>query len=82
MAFARRRLPNDLPDERVRHLAARIHSLGARPLFELFRELAHGAELHTTLEAYARLAPLASFIRANGGDRLPQLRVAAGTACI
>jgi hypothetical protein len=51
-------------------------------LFELFCELANGASLHPTLEAYARLAPLSGFIRELGGDHLPSLRVAAGTGFV
>jgi hypothetical protein len=56
---------------RLRHLARQIHALGERPLYELFRELEAGAELMPTLETYARLYPLAEFIAAFGGDRLP-----------
>ena len=56
---------------RLRHLARQIHALGERPLYELFLELERGAELHDTLERYARLFPLAEFIAAFGGDRLP-----------
>ena len=60
------------PDVRLRYLAARIHGLGPRPLYELLRQLDAGAELHPTLEAYARLP--AKFIAAHGGDRLMPLR--------
>jgi hypothetical protein len=56
---------------RLRLLAARIHALGERPLYELLVELDRGAPLEPRLEAYARLAPLAGFIRDHGGDRLP-----------
>ena len=42
---------------RLRHLAARIHELGERPLYELFLELEHGADLHNTLELYAAASP-------------------------
>jgi hypothetical protein len=73
-------VPPSVPDARLRRLAAEIYLLGPRPLYELFRELAHGAELHPTLEAYARLSPLAGFIRVHDGHRLPSLRVAGGTA--
>jgi hypothetical protein len=60
---------------RLRRLAAEIHALGPRPLFELLQELNTGAELASTLERYARLAPLAGFIAVNDGDRLaPALR--------
>ena len=60
---------------RLRHLAARIHELGERPLYELFLELERGADLHDTLERYARLSPLAEFIAALGGDRFAKPRV-------
>jgi hypothetical protein len=59
------------------HLARQIHALGERPLFELFRELKRGADLHDTLERYARLSPLAEFIAALGGDRLAKPRIVA-----
>ncbi len=60
---------NNLP--RLRFLAARIHSLGPRPLYELLRELADGGDLEMILERYAQLAPLAGFIAQLDGDRLP-----------
>ena len=59
-----------IPMPRIKYLARRIHSLGERPLAELFIELAAGGDLHAVLEDYARLAPAADFIRALGGDRL------------
>jgi hypothetical protein len=59
-----------VPDVRLRRLARQIHTLGERPLFELFRELNAGADLHPTLEIYARIAHLADFIRAQDGDHL------------
>ena len=65
-----------VPDARLRYLAGRIHALGERPLFELLRELDGGADLHPTLEAYARLP--AEFIAAHGGDRLIPLRAVDG----
>jgi hypothetical protein len=60
---------------RLRHLAARIHELGERPLYELFLELERGTDLHNTLERYARLSPLAEFIaaRRNRGRPLTAL---------
>jgi hypothetical protein len=54
---------------RLRNLAQRIHCLGDRPLFELFAELAAGADLFDTLERYARLDPF--IVAALGGDLLP-----------
>jgi hypothetical protein len=64
-----------MTDARLRLLAGRIHRLGPRPLYELLRELDAGAELGPRLEAYARLAPLADFIHAFGGDQLPAPRL-------
>ncbi len=58
-------------DARLRRLAGRLHSLGERPLYEFLRELARGAEPWAALEAYGRLAPLATFIATHDGDRLP-----------
>jgi hypothetical protein len=64
-----------LPRERLACLARRIHRLGERPLYELFRELASGAPLLPRLERYARLeADYGDFIRALSGDRLTPLR--------
>jgi hypothetical protein len=60
-----------IPETRLRHLARQVHSLGDRPLFELFRELEAGEELADALERYAEISPYAGFIAANGGDRLP-----------
>ena len=48
------------------------------PDFELFRELDGGGALRSALDRYARIAPLAGFVAADGGDRLPQLRVVGG----
>jgi len=54
---------------RLRHLAARIHALGPRPLFELFSELAAGADLVPRLERYAVLDP--QVVRFLGGSDMP-----------
>jgi hypothetical protein len=62
------------PRARLAYLAIRIHALGPRPLYELFRELEAGAPLIERLERYAALFPLADFILEHGGDRLPTLR--------
>jgi hypothetical protein len=73
----RARLPTEairVPAPRLQHLARQIHALGERPLFELFRELERGADLHGALERYARLAPFAAFIAENGGRDLPKMR--------
>ena len=48
-----------IPVPRIHYLARCIHSLGERPLAELFIELAAGGGLHGVLERDARLAPLA-----------------------
>jgi len=58
-------------EARLRYLAAKIHQLGPRALFQLLSELADGADLLSVLERYARIAPLAGFISCLGGDRLP-----------
>jgi hypothetical protein len=55
-----------LPDVRLRHLARQVHSLGERPLFELLKELAAGADPVERFERYARLP--ADVIAAHGGD--------------
>ena len=67
-----------VPRERLARLARKIHRLGERPLFELFRELATGANLHECLERYAALAPLTGLIQSLSGDRLPRPRVIRG----
>jgi hypothetical protein len=46
-----------------------LHSLGVRPLYELFRELAAGADLMPSLESYAALDP--AIVHALGADRMP-----------
>jgi hypothetical protein len=63
--------PNEIPIARLQYLANTIHKLGPRPLYQLLRELADGADLATALERYARLGPLAGFISCFGGDQLP-----------
>jgi N6-adenosine-specific RNA methylase IME4 len=50
--------------ERLRYLAGRIHALGPRPLYELFREFDNGAPLSPALERYADLSAYRDFIRA------------------
>jgi hypothetical protein len=46
-----------IPRERIRHLAARIHDLGPRPLAELLIEfeLEEGGLFHQKLEQYTAL---------------------------
>lgn len=56
-------------DGRLRYLARQVHRLGERPLYELLREIANGADLAIRLEVYARLP--ADFIKSYGGDVLP-----------
>jgi hypothetical protein len=62
---------NEISIARLQYLANRIHKLGPRPFFELLRELASGADLMFVLERYARIEPLAGFIKHLNGDRLP-----------
>jgi hypothetical protein len=66
------------PPERLRRLAAELHSLGERALFEFLLELSHGADPWARLERYAALAPLAPFIAAHDGDRLSPPRIIDG----
>jgi hypothetical protein len=61
----------ELDCNRLRYLVGQIHKLGPRPLFELLRELASGADLSSALERYAKLGPLTNFISHLGGDQLP-----------
>lgn len=56
-------------DLRLRRLAAALHELGPRPIYEFLREVEAGADLRARLEVYARLP--AGFIRANDGDKFP-----------
>jgi hypothetical protein len=66
---------NDAPaDLRLRRLAAALHALGPRPLFEFLREVEAGADVRARLEVYARLP--AGFVRANGGDQFPPVAFA------
>jgi hypothetical protein len=67
-----------IPDTRLRLLADRLHHLGPRALYELFRELLAGADLASRLEAYARIAPLAPFIAELDGDQVRDLRTVKG----
>jgi hypothetical protein len=66
------------PPARLRWLAAALHSLGERALYEYLLEVADGADPWARLERYAELAPLASFIAANDGDRLSPPRIIDG----
>ncbi len=43
--------------ERLRDLTDRLHALGERPLYELFRELLAGGDVAARLECYARIDP-------------------------
>jgi hypothetical protein len=70
--------PSSPPPARLRRLAAVLHSLGPRPLYEFLLEVAGGADPWERLERYAKLAPLAGFIAANDGDRLPPPRIVGG----
>jgi hypothetical protein len=66
------------PPARLRRLAAALHSLGPRPLYEYLAEVADGADPWERLERYADLAPLASFIVVHDGDQLLPLRIIGG----
>jgi hypothetical protein len=59
--------PN-IPDEHLRRLARQVHSLGERPLYELFREIIAGKSIADALEDYARLD--AAILKYLGGDYL------------
>jgi hypothetical protein len=66
------------PRERLDRLAQQLHDLGPRPLAEFLAEVAAGAPLIERLERYGELWALRDFIKANGGDRLPQPRLIRG----
>jgi hypothetical protein len=70
--------PSALPPERLRHLAARLHDLGPRPLYEFLREIEAGADLHERLARYSGLWPLRRFIQAYNGDQLPPPKIVVG----
>ena len=61
--------PRSIPDVRLQYLAARLHALGPRSTYELFREIAAGADLFNRLEVYVLLDP--DIVRALGADVLP-----------
>ena len=65
-----------IPDVRLRHLVGRVHDLGPRPLYELFRELIAGADPLPRIERYAELD--AGFIQALGGDQFAGPRIVSG----
>jgi hypothetical protein len=71
MTLLTRTAPERNTEARLRYLAARIHPLGERPLFELFREVEAGSDLLPVLERYSKLEPLTEFISDLGGHRLP-----------
>lgn len=61
---------------RQRHIE-RLHQLGPSPLGHFITEIERGADIDTSLEAYAKLD--ADFIKALGGDRFaPSLHVIEG----
>jgi hypothetical protein len=68
-----------IPHARLTLLAQRIHTLGPRPLAELFAELQDGAPLAERVERYAELAPLADFIAQLGASSPPTPRVIRGS---
>ncbi len=52
---------------RLQFLAARLHTLGPKPLFYFLSEIERGAEIRSHLEKYAQLPT--DFIKAYHGDR-------------
>jgi hypothetical protein len=74
----RPRPAQNVPRERLMHLARAIHPLGERALYELFCELAAGAPVLPRLERFAEIGHLSAFIAANDGDRLPAPKCIAG----
>lgn len=54
---------------RLRQLAAHLHRLGPRPVFELLREVDAGADLLERLERYAELDT--GTVHALGASELP-----------
>jgi hypothetical protein len=63
-------------DLRLRRLAAALHELGPRPIYEFLREIEAGADVRETLEIYARLP--SAFIRANCADKFQAAAFAIG----
>jgi hypothetical protein len=58
-----------IPAGRLRRLASQVHGVGPFSLGYLFDELLAGADPLERIEAFARLSPLAGFIRANEGNQ-------------
>jgi len=58
-----------ISEARLRLLAARLHALGPRPLYEYLKELNNGADLLERLERFAELD--AKWISSIGGDKMP-----------
>jgi hypothetical protein len=71
-------IPQNSPDARLQHLARRVHALGERPLYELFRELIAGADPRTRIERYAQLEP--DIVRLLGAAYFPLLAAVAGSS--
>ena len=65
-------------DARLQHLARRVHALGARPLYELFRELLAGADPLARIERYGALD--ADIVCALGGSDFPPPAAVAGSS--
>ena len=74
----RDRLPTEaisVPAPRLQHLVRQIHALGERPLFELFRELERGADLHGVPRAICTPGAVRRIhSQRNGGRDLPKMR--------
>ena len=65
-----------IPEARLRHLAKRLHDLGARPVFEYLREILAGRDPIARLEVYACLDP--DVVSALGGDQIERFYPVAG----
>jgi hypothetical protein len=48
---------NRIPETRLRQMAARLHTLGPRALYEFLRSIISGDPIVDTLEDYERLDP-------------------------
>jgi hypothetical protein len=69
-------MKDQIPRQRLERLARAIHPLGERALYHLLADLQEGEEFPATVERYVE--PFGDFIRAHGGDRLPEPRLVAG----
>ncbi len=63
-----RKMAQPVSDARLRRLCARLHALGPRPLYELFREVLDGADPLARLERYAEID--AAIVKYLGADQM------------